>query len=83
MSIIPFYSGFIRVVQVPYKVHSVPTTSLDMWFVLLVGLIVEGHVVAFIFGIIQQVADVGLILSQLLSQLFGSPPKVLVGAVSQ
>lgn len=70
-------------VQVPHEVHSVPTTSLDMWFVLLVGLVVEGHVVAFIFGIIQQIADVGLILSQLLSQLLGSPLKVLVGAVAQ
>ena len=70
-------------VQVPHEVHSVPTTRLDMRGVLLVGLIVEAHVVAYIFGIIQQIAEVGFILSQLFSQLLGSPRKLIVGAVPQ
>ena len=69
--------------QVPHEVHSVPTTRLDMRGVPLVGLVVEGHVVAFIFGIIQQVAEMWFVLSQLPSQLRGSPLKLLVGAVPQ
>ena len=66
-------------VQVPHKLHSVQNTRLDLWVVLLVGLIVEGHVVAFIVGIIEQIAEVGLILSQLLSQLFKIPLRYLSG----